>query len=107
MSLPSDLADLHQRRRIEATDRATLRALRLWRQIDPEHLDTGWNAVSPLMVGGVAAAQVAAAEQSTAYMNSVDMYYGRDNDARVVAAAFGGVTIDGRELGPAMYGAVT
>lgn len=107
MSLPSELALAHQRRRTSTTDRATVAALRLWRQINPQELDIGWTVQAPQMVAAVTAAQVVAAGQATPYLNSVDRFYGRTSDVQLVPEAFGGVTLDGREIGPAMFGAVT
>lgn len=107
MGLASDLALEHQRRRTVTTNRATVSALRVWRTINPQELDAGWDVQAPQMIAGVTSAQVTAAKQATSYMNRVDRFYGRTSDTGLVAEAFGGVTLDGRDIGPAMFGAVT
>lgn len=108
MTLPaSEIALQHQLVRERTASTASVRALRLWRQIDPQKLDTGWDFIAPQMTALVSQAQVAAALQSTPYMNAVDRYYGTEGSAQVVPEAFGGITLDGRELGPAMFSAVT
>lgn len=107
MSLPIDVALAHQRRRQVTANSAVLSALKLWRLVNPQELDAGWSAIAPRMVEVVSAAQVTAARQATAYMGSVDRFYGLSSDVELVPEAFGGVTLDGRELGPAMFGAVT
>jgi hypothetical protein len=79
----------------------------LWRQIDPQELDAGWDAVAPRLMAAVSAQQSIAAAQADRYMADVAGWYDEAPGPKVVAAAFAGVTLDGRELGPAMFGAVT
>lgn len=104
---PLSTAESLQAQRKMVTDKATVRALRLFRTIHPDRLDAGWDRVAPQLVSVVTAAQVAAARQSGPYLDKVAAYYGGAPAAEVVAEAFGGVMLDGREVGPAMFGAVT
>jgi hypothetical protein len=60
------------------------------------------------MVDAVAEAQIVAASQAPAYTRAAAAASGAEVPAAsVVPEALSGVTIDGRELGPAMFGAVT
>jgi len=104
---PLSIADAHQAARARVTDVGTARAVRLFRQINVDALEFGWDAVAPSVVAAVTAAQVEAARQATQYMRRVEAYYGTSAPAEIVPEAFGGVTHDGREVGPAAYGAVT
>lgn len=98
-----DAAQEHIRLRTGLTDRVTSRMLRLWAHFDLSNLDSSWDLLAPRMVAEAVAAQVTAARQTTPYLNRVTA-----GDApRPVPEAFAGVTLDGRELAPAMYGAVT
>lgn len=75
--------------------------------MNPADLDGSWEKVAPELVAVVTAAQVRAAGQSEAYLNGVAKHYGGAPAASIVPEAFGGVMLDGREVGPAMFGAVT
>ena len=97
-----DIALAHQRRRLIAADGATARVLKLWRKVPPQELDYGWRLVEGQLVSTVAAAQLLAASQATPYTNAV-----APGEERLVPEAFTNVTLDGRELAPALYGAVT
>jgi len=107
MASPTDLATAHQTARRRVTSAATVRALRLWRQMNPTELDRSWDALAPALVSQVTLAQVAAANQATSYMRGVSAHYGGAPAGAIVPEAFGGVMLDGREVGPAMFGAVT
>lgn len=107
MATPNELATAHQVSRNRVTSAATVRALRLWRQMNPTALDRSWDAIAPALVTQVTLAQVAAANQATNYMRTVSGYYGGAPAGSIVPEAFGGVMLDGREVGPAMFGAVT
>lgn len=104
---PLSIAEAHQNARLRVTDVGTARALRLFRAMNVDALDRSWDAIAPALVASVSAAQVQAARQSTEYMNRVEAFYGTSTPAAIVPEAFGGVTHDGREVGPAAYGAVT
>jgi len=93
----------HQSRRERLEDAAIRRSLRLFRSIDVDFLDRGWDRVAPQMVAVVTAAQVVAARQSAPFLQAVAP---EAPPARVVPEAFGGVTLAGREVGPEMYQAV-
>jgi hypothetical protein len=107
MASPNELATAHQVARNRVTSAATVRALRLWRQMNPTDLDRSWDALAPALVTQVTLAQVAAANQSAGYMRGVSAHYGGAPAGAIVPEAFGGVMLDGREVGPAMFGAVT
>jgi len=107
MSTLSDIAFEHQRRREALTHRATVQSVRRFRQINVADLDSGWDAFAPALVADVAAAQVTAARQSAPYLSRVASSYGtRTESAALIPEAFGGIMLDGREVGPALYGAV-
>lgn len=98
----------HQVSRSKRVDAATARAVRLWRGFDPEFLDVSWDLLAPGLVASVSDAQVSESRAGQSYTDAVASFYGESPaSARVVPEAFGGVTADGREIGPAMYGAVT
>lgn len=101
-----EVAQTHLDRRLNLTHRATRAVLRQWGRVDFNNLDGSWALVSPELVGVVAAAQVTAARQTAGYLNRVGEFYDDPSTARVAVESFGGVTQDGRELGPALYGAV-
>ena len=101
--LPLSAALEHQNRRERLEDAAIRRAVRLFRTIDVDALDAGWDRVAPQLVAVVTAAQVVAARQSAPFMEAV---IPQSPPARLVPEAFGGVTLDGREVGPEMYQAV-
>lgn len=108
MSRQAELAERHNRLRIQLGHAATVKSLRMWKQINVQELDAGWDAIAPTMTALVTSAQVTAARQSAPYLNAIDDSYDRDHgDYTLVPEAFGGVTLEGREVGPAMFGAVT
>ena len=108
MSQLLDLAVDLQDRREELTHRATAKSLRIWGQADVGALDSSWDRIAPALTTVVTAAQVTAARQSTPYMNAVSQAWDYDAQRAVlVPEAFGGVMLDGREVGPALFGAVT
>lgn len=108
MSLQSDLAFKHREERIRVGAAARARVVGLWRHADIANLDGSWDRLAPEIVQTVNAAQTVAAKQATPYLNAVDRSYGRNTPTpELVPAAFSGVTLDGREVGPALYTAVT
>lgn len=105
--LPLEVASAHKADRERLTSRATSRAIRLWRSMPLEDLDAGWDRIAPQLLALGSAAQVEAAKQSTRYVSQVAAYYGGASPAALVPEAFAGVALDGRELAPAAYSAVT
>jgi len=104
---PFEIAAAHQLRRDRIARLATVRGLRVWRRIDPQELDLGWAVHGRELTTVVAAAQVTAARQAVPYVNAVGREYGVNPPVRIVPEMFGGVMADGRELGPALFSAVT
>ena len=84
------------------------RAREAWRRGDVRSLDTSWNLLAPQITAGVVSSQVTAARQSAPYLAGVARASGDSVDrAALEPVEFGGWMADGRELGPALYGAVT
>lgn len=104
---PLEIARRHQQQRTKLASAGTVKALKLWKTVNPQRLDVGWTDVAERLVLTVTAAQIQAAEQSAGYMDRVSTVYGGSDTAEIVPQAFGGVGLDGREIGPAMFGAVT
>lgn len=108
MSRQSELAYAHQADIIRLGGVLGRRVTRLWRQISVDNLDAGWNAVAPRMAAQVASAQLTAARLSAPYLRAIDRANGFDAaPAALVPEAFSNVMGDGREVAPALYGAVT
>lgn len=107
-SLQSDIAQTHQDRRIQIQHAAQGRAMQLWQSASTQNLDQSWSVLGPQMVAGVVEAQKASAALATPYMDAMDASYGRDaTDFTLAPESFTGVMLDGRQLGPAMFTAVT
>lgn len=104
MSRLSDLGADHQRRRIKVAQRAVNRSLRIWQGMNPISLDAGWEESGPALGDVVAEAQTTAARQSAVYLNAIG---GKQENATLVAGAFAGLTVEGREVVPELYSAVT
>jgi len=105
---PFDLARRHQRSRILIASAAVERAASSWRTADLDYLEASWGVIAPVLVDQVSEAQRVAAAQSDAFVTDAVAAQGGDvGSATVNPDAFTGVMIDGREIGPAMYGAVT
>lgn len=104
---PLEVASAHKASRERLTSRATARALRLWRSMQLGDLDASWDRIAPLLLDLATAAQLQAAKESTSYVNRVADYYGGADAAVLVPEAFTGVALDGREIVPAAYSAVT
>lgn len=108
MSRQADLGFALQRRRERLAHDLASRVVGLWRQVPLESLDTGWGYVAPLMQQQVVAAQTVAAEMSTPFMEAIDRSYGfTPQPAELAVPAFTDVMGDGREIMPALFGAVT
>lgn len=108
MSQQSDLAFAHQKQIVQLGTVLANRTVRLWKQMDLANLDASWNRIAPQLVAQVSAAQVVAARMSAPYLDAVDRSYGvTSRPARLVPEAFSNVMGDGREVAPALFGAVT
>jgi hypothetical protein len=103
-----DVARDRQKSLDEIADRAGARAARAFRELDPANLDARWAVVASAAVASVSAAQVSAARQSTGYTNRVARLERAETLPAILnPEAFSGVTREGRELAPELYGAVT
>lgn len=109
MSLQSEIAFAHQQDRIRLGNALANRSVALWRQMNIDSLEAGWDAVAPAIVRQVSAAQLVAVSQSASYLHQLDRSYQgfRPRSAAVNPGAFADVMGDGREVAPALYGAVT
>lgn len=109
MSLQSDLAFGHQADRIRLARRTGAQVTAIWRkQVKINDLDAMWEVVAPQMVQAVSDGQVVAAKQSAGYLDALDTSYGfTAAPAALNVTAFSNVMGDGREIGPALYGAIT
>lgn len=108
MASPFELARRHQLSRIRIATDAVQRAARSWRTADLDYLDVSWGVIAPALVDQVSEAQRVAATQSDVFVDAaVAAQGGSAGTVTVNPDAFTGVMVDGREIGPAMYGAVT
>lgn len=108
MSLQSDLASAHQADRITLGNQVAGRVAQLWRRIDLRDLDAHWDFVAPQMVQQIGNAQLVSVQQATKYSAALDNSYEYSPPNTVLnAAAFANVMGDGRQVAPALYGAVT
>ena len=108
MSRQSEIAFAHQRERIALGHALAARTAALWRRMDVRDLSATWDVIAPQMVQQVSAAQLVAAQQATTYLGRLDQSYGfTPASAVLVPQAFTNVMGDGREVGPALFGAVT
>lgn len=104
MPTPHEQAEAHRASRARLIDSTTARALRTWRMADVDALDASWDVLAPVLVDSVSEAQIVAASAATAYTAAAVPTRAAP---AVTPEAFAGVTLDGREIGPAMFGAVT
>lgn len=108
MSQQSDIANAHQAQRIQLAHTLMGRVHRIWTNVVLSDLDGAWDALAPSLVSEVTAAQATAAAAAPRYQAAIDRSYGLEPvDFALAPAAFSGVMLDGREVGPAMYTAVT
>lgn len=108
MSIQSDLAVAHQDQRIALGHALAVRLVALWRQVDISNLDRRWAALAPLMTQQITNAQLVAADQAINYLTAMDKANNyTPAPVALVPRAFAGVMDDGREIAPALYGAVT
>lgn len=104
----SDIAYQHQDARIRLAQLTANRVRRVWARADVQNLDASWDLLAPNITQLITAGQVAAARQAEPYTARVARVTGFDAEpAELVPEAFGGVMLDGREVGPAAFGAVT
>lgn len=109
MSLQAELASAHNEQIIKIGDTLASRSVRVWRsRMAVANLDGSWQDAAPQLVAQVASAQVAAAQLAGPYLKAMDRANGFVSPAAsVIPEAFSDVMGDGREIGPALYGAVT
>lgn len=104
----ADIAYQHQDARIRLAQLTANRVRRVWSRADLANLDASWDMLAPNITQLIVAAQVAAARQTEPYLNRVARVTKFDaKPAELVPEAFGGVMLDGRQVGPAAFGAVT
>jgi len=108
MSTLADLVSQHQDDRIALGNRLGVRLMGLWRTVPLQNLDAGWNVVAPQMVQQVTAFQRSAAVQAVTFSGALDSHYGYQAPKTMLNVdALTNVMGDGREVAPALYGAVT
>jgi len=108
MSSLSLMALEHLRRRDELSGRVARRAALLWRSVELQNLDAGWDRIAPQLERVVAAGQYRAAAMAPRYTSAALVEQGAQaSSGAIVAAAFTGVTLDGREVVPELYSAAT
>lgn len=108
MLSPFELARRHQRSRMRLAFNTVERAAGAWRTADLKYLDASWNVIAPVLVDQVAEAQRVAATQSDTFIDeAISAQAGSVGTATVNPDAFTGSMIDGRDVGAAMFGAVT
>lgn len=104
----TELATAHNESRIRLGHALAGRLIGLWRTVPLGDLDAGWQTVAPQMRALVSAAQLRAAEQATGYLTAIDRAWAFEaKPAALVPQAFTDVMGDGREVAPALFGAVT
>lgn len=108
MTALTRLAADRQAQLTATSDRASRTVLRLWNRTRGADLDAGWDAVAPDVERVVAAAQVTAARQATAYVRDAGGLLDADMErAQLVPEVFGGATREGRAIAPELYAGVT
>lgn len=107
MSILAALASRHQRKRSELSDQVARRAARLWRSVSSGDIDAGWDRISPELERVVTVGQYRAAVMAQGYTAQAARAQGVTGSGAVVAAAFTGATLEGREVVPELYAAAT
>jgi hypothetical protein len=103
-----DLATEHQQSLIRLSFDTVKRAASSLRTADLDYLDASWNVIAPVLVDQVSEAQRVAATQADPFItDAVGAQGGSAGDATIDPDAFTGVMIDGRDVGAAMFGAIT
>lgn len=104
MSSLSILAQEHLRRREELSGRVARRAALLWRSVESQDIDAGWDRIAPQLERVVAAGQFRAATMASRYTSAALAEQGASVESgAVVPAAFSGVTLEGREIAPELF----
>lgn len=108
MSSLSRLALDHQRKRVALSEQAARRAARLWRSVSAGNIDAGWDAIAGRLEQVVTQGQLTAAKQAPRYATAALRDQGMPTSgAVIVPQAFTGATLDGREVIPELFAAVT
>lgn len=108
MSRLTDLAGDHQQQLDQTAMAASSKVVRLWRNADPADLERSWTYRAPEIVATLTAAQVSAARDASTYGNrAASMVGAKSKPVQAAAVSFGGVTKEGRQVGPELYGGVT
>lgn len=106
MSSLSLLAMEHLRRREELSGRVARRAALLWRSAGVENIDAGWDRIAPQLERVVSAGQLQAAAMAPRYTSAALAEQGAPVESgAIVASAFTGATLEGREIAPELYAA--
>lgn len=108
MSNLNPLTQEHLRRREEMSGRVARNAARLWRSIESQNLDAGWDRIAPQLERLVASGQYRAAAMAPRYTGAALAEQGATvASGAIVASAFTGVALDGRAVAPELYTAAT
>ena len=108
MSTLSLMALEHLRRRDELSGRVAKRAARLWRSVESQSIDAGWDRIAPELERVVAAGQFRAAAMAPRYTSAALVEQGASvSSGLIVTSAFTGVTLDGLGVAPELYAAAT
>lgn len=107
MPLP-EAVRAHYLAQLRQAEAAVILASRVWRGMDADDLDGSWPATASRLTAIVTAAQVGAAAAGATYVQRTLEELNQVTDAagEVVAARFGGVASDGRDLSSLLYSAV-
>ena len=98
---------LHDRR-LSVSDQVNSQVQALWKQIDPNELDAGWDQLSGQFAMAVYNGQLASATMTKPYIDQIDAIQGfQPLQATTDPRQYAGVAPDGRALTPLLYGAVT
>lgn len=103
----ADVAEAHQANLIRVSDRASTKAVSLWRRMDFNDLDSSWAAIADEMTLQTMAAQFAVVSAADKYTTALSSQYGVASSAdRIVPEAFVGVDGSGRPVGSLLEGSV-
>lgn len=98
---------LHDRR-LAISDTVNGEIQTLWKRINPNALDAGWDQLSGQFAMTVYEGQLASAILTKPYIDQIDRIQGfTPLDATTDPRSYAGVAPDGRALTPLLYGAVT
>lgn len=102
------LALEHQRKRTELSGRVAREAARLWRSVETDSIDAGWDRIAPQLERLVFEGQLRSARMAPSYTAQVAREQGvpaRAGD--VVPESFAGATLEGRAVVPELFAAAT